>query len=67
MLMSKYAKGLVTEVQMKDGKIAEPVDAAAVAKMLARAGVAVEAGDIVMPEVTELGSVLAEVAHGSSS
>ena len=61
MLMSKYAKGLVTEVQMKDGKIAEPVDAAAVAKMLARAGVAVEAGDIVMPEVTELGSVLAEV------
>ena len=61
MLASKYAKGLITEVQVKEGKIAETIDAAAVVTMLARAGVTVEADDISMPEVTELGSVLAEV------
>lgn len=63
MLITKYSgKGLVTEVQMnKDGTIKDIIDAAAVVKMLSRAGVTVEAADIAMPEVTELGSVLVEV------
>merc|ERR1719453_1314722 len=63
MLITKYSgKGLVTEVQMnKDGTIKDTVDAAAVVKMLSRAGVTVEAADIAMPEVSERGSVLAEV------
>jgi ribosomal protein L9 len=51
---------MVIEVQVKDGAITETLDAAAIAGMLKRAAaVTVEAEDVVMPEVTELGSVVA--------
>lgn len=59
----KYGKGgMVYEVQVKDGAIDGSVTSDDIAKELDRLGVKVTAADIAMPEVTELGSVIAEVA-----
>ena len=61
---AKYGgKGMILEVQVdKDGLPKESVTSADVAEMLKRAaGVAVASDDIELPEVTELGSVIAEL------
>lgn len=60
---AKYGKaGMTYEVQVtKDGAIDGAVTSASIASELARAAIKVAADDIVMPEVSELGPVLAEV------
>merc|ERR1712070_483199 len=62
-ITSKYGKaGLKYEVQVdKDGAPKESVTSVEVARELGRVGVTVTADDISMPEMTELGSVVAEV------
>ena len=65
MLQSKLSKsGLTIEVQVdkQTGEILESVTTETVAAAIKRAGVEVVASDISMPEITELGSVIAEVA-----
>ncbi len=58
---SKYGKaGMIYEVQVKDGKI-DAVTSEEIASELKRAGIAVGPADVAMPELTELGSALAEV------
>jgi len=60
----KYGKsGMTIEVQMSGGAIAEDVTSATVAEMLKRAaGVTVAPDDVNMADVTELGSVVAQLA-----
>lgn len=60
-MAGKFAKGLVIEVQMKDGEITESVTSQSIADVLKRASVDVQAADIAMPDVTELGSFSAQV------
>merc|ERR1719231_1813170 len=61
-LQAKFGKtGITNEVQVKDGQIQESVTSAFLVDALKRAGVTVAESDIEMPEVTELGSVIAEV------
>lgn len=62
-MAKRYGKGgLVTEVQVADdGQLLVPVTSASIAAELKRGGVVVNAGDIQMPDVTELGSVVAEL------
>ena len=54
--------GLTYSVQVKDSAIEGTITTENIASELARAGVKVAAADITMPEVTELGSVLCEIA-----
>merc|ERR1719152_252460 len=62
-VQSKYGKsGMTIEVQMKDGKVGEEITSATVADLLKRAaGVTVAPDDINVPEITELGSVVAQL------
>ena len=61
-LSAKYGKaGLKYEVQVKNGAIENAVTSDSIAKELERAGVSVPAASIAMPDITELGSVIAEV------
>mmetsp|Transcript_19790 Transcript_19790/g.50370 ORF Transcript_19790/g.50370 Transcript_19790/m.50370 type:complete len:157 (-) Transcript_19790:562-1032(-) len=56
------SKGLVVEVQMsKEGEITTEVTSSLIASAISRGGVQVEASCISIPEITELGSVIAEV------
>ena len=63
MMAKRYGKGgFVTEVQVgQDGEVLDAVTSHSIATELKRAGVEVDAADIEMPEVTELGSVVAEL------
>ena len=61
-LQGKFAKGLVIEVQMKDGQIERPITTKDVAADLSRAGVTVAEESIEMADITELGSSIATVA-----
>ena len=62
-LLAKFGKvGIVEEVQVSaDGVISPIIDSRVVAEAISRSGVSVEASDVLMPEVVELGSVVAEV------
>merc|ERR1711908_194870 len=65
LMSSKYGKGGIkyeVQVDRDSGAPKEAVTSVEIAKELARAGVTVAASDISMPEVTELGSVVAKVA-----
>jgi hypothetical protein len=57
-----HAAGIIEEVQVApDGTIKDSVTSAEIAAAIKRGGITVDEACISMPEVTELGSVLAEV------
>ena len=61
LIQEKFGKGLQIDVQVADGVPKEAVTSADVAADLSRAGVKVDAADVMMADQTELGSVVAEV------